>query len=171
MMVETTPANTYDVAIIGGGLAGLSLSIQLVNTGYKIILFEKETYPFHRVCGEYISMESWDFISSLGLNLYDLNLPKITNLIVSSPSGNTISHSLDLGGFGISRYTLDYELYKIALRAGVEIRENSKVEDVRFSNELFSLSCKNSSVSAKVVVAAFGKRSNLDVKWSRKFMC
>ncbi len=39
----------YDVAIIGGGLAGLSLSIQLANAGYSIVLFEKEKYPFHKL--------------------------------------------------------------------------------------------------------------------------
>ncbi len=59
----------YDVAIVGGGLAGLSLSILLSKKGYQVILFEKEKYPFHKVCGEYISMESWNFIESLGLNL------------------------------------------------------------------------------------------------------
>ena len=39
----------YDVGIIGGGLAGLSLSILLAKSGYQVILFEKEKYPFHRV--------------------------------------------------------------------------------------------------------------------------
>jgi len=44
---------TYDLAIVGGGLAGLSFSIQMAKIGYSVILFEKEKYPFHRVCGEY----------------------------------------------------------------------------------------------------------------------
>ncbi len=38
------------VSIIGGGLAGLSLSILLSKAGHKVVLFEKEKYPFHRVC-------------------------------------------------------------------------------------------------------------------------
>lgn len=59
----------YDTAIIGGGLAGLCLSIQLSKLGHSIILFEKETYPFHKVCGEYISMESFPFLENLGLPL------------------------------------------------------------------------------------------------------
>ncbi len=54
---------SYDVAIIGGGLAGLNLSIQLARSGHSVVLFEKETYPFHKVCGEYISMESWNFLT------------------------------------------------------------------------------------------------------------
>ena len=58
---------TYDVAIAGGGLAGLCLSIQCAKAGLKTILVEKETYPFHRVCGEYISLESRDLLIKLGL--------------------------------------------------------------------------------------------------------
>ena len=45
---------TYDIAIIGGGLAGLTLAIQGADKGYHVVLFEKEAYPFHKVCGEYI---------------------------------------------------------------------------------------------------------------------
>ena len=67
---EQAQIKEFDVGIIGGGLAGLSLSILLAKNRYKVILFEKEKYPFHRVCGEYISLESWKFIEqSLGLNL------------------------------------------------------------------------------------------------------
>ena len=62
-----------DLAVIGGGLAGLSLSIQLARAGYRVALYEKENYPFHRVCGEYISMESWPFLKELGIPLDDMD--------------------------------------------------------------------------------------------------
>src|ERR1051325_2302294 len=94
----------YDVGIVGGGLAGLALSIQLAKAGYEVILFEKEKYPFHKVCGEYISMESWDFLKSLGLPLDEMNLPRVRNLIVTSPNGKKVESILAPGGFGISRY-------------------------------------------------------------------
>ena len=32
----------FDIAVIGGGLAGLSLAILLAKKNYRIILFEKE---------------------------------------------------------------------------------------------------------------------------------
>ena len=60
-----TQAKTYDCGIIGGGLAGLCLAIQLADRGISVVLFEKNQYPFHKVCGEYISMESWDFLEGL----------------------------------------------------------------------------------------------------------
>ena len=125
-----TNSTSFDVGIIGGGLAGLSLSILLAKNGHKVILFEKEKYPFHRVCGEYISLESWKFIESLGLTLSQLDLPIIRKLIVSSPNGNYLKASLDLGGFGISRFYIDYELKTIAVANGVQVFEETKVTDV-----------------------------------------
>ena len=166
---QTTNA-MFDVSIIGGGLAGLSLSILLSKNNYKVILFEKEKYPFHRVCGEYISLESWKFIESLGLNLSELNLPIIKKLIVSSPNGNTINAGLDMGGFGVSRFFIDNELKKIAVENGVHVLEETKVNDVAFNNESFIIKYKNETINCNVVAAGFGKRSNLDVKWSRNFI-
>ena len=161
----------FDVGIVGGGLAGLSLSILLAKNNYKVVLFEKEKYPFHKVCGEYISLESWRFIEEgLGLNLTQLDLPIIKKLIVSSPNGNTINADLDLGGFGISRFFIDHELKKLALMNGVHILEETKVDDVFFNYDQFSVKHKKGITTCRIVTGAFGKRSNLDIKWARDFI-
>ena len=111
----------YDIAIIGGGLAGLSLAILCADHQLSVALFEKEEYPYHKVCGEYISMESWDFIQRLGLNLESLQLPFIDKLNISDCRGKAYSFKLPLGGFGISRYLLDHSLFKIAVSKGVRV--------------------------------------------------
>lgn len=159
----------YDVAIIGGGLAGLSLSIQLVNAGYSVALFEKEKYPFHRVCGEYISMESWNFLKNLGYPLSDMDLPLIKKLLVSAPDGTFIEQDLPLGGFGISRYKIDYEIARLAQSKGVHLLEEKKVTNIIFNEESFNIHCSRLQYQAKVVCGAFGKRSNLDIKMKRAF--
>src|ERR1017187_2803046 len=128
--------SAWDVGIIGGGLAGLSLSILLAKKGYKVILFEKEKYPFHKVCGEYISLESWNFLEELGVPLSDWNLPILKRLLISAPNGNSLEHDLPLGGFGISRYKLDAALAEIARIAGVELHDETKVNDVSFDKSL-----------------------------------
>jgi flavin-dependent dehydrogenase len=168
--IENENISLFTVAVIGGGLAGLSLSILLGRAGYKTILFEKEKYPFHKVCGEYISLESWSFIERLGLNLPSLGLPIIKKLVVSSPNENVIETKLDLGGFGISRFFLDNELKKIALETGVIIYEETKVTDVSFDDEIFSVRYNGGELFSKIVAGSFGKRSNLDVKWNRGFV-
>lgn len=160
----------YDITVIGGGLAGLALSIQLTKQHYKVALFEKEQYPFHKVCGEYISMESWNFIEGLGLPLSTMQLPIIKKLIVTSPNGNYLQQDLPLGGFGISRYKIDYELKEIAVKAGVKIFENCKVQDVLFKDEKFTVQTSEGVFESKVCIGTYGKRSNLDKKWKRNFI-
>lgn len=164
-----TLQQTYDVAIVGGGLAGLSLSIQLSKKGYKVIVFEKEKYPFHKVCGEYISFECWNFLEELGVPLSDWDLPHIMQLTVSSPSGKTIEHRLPLGGFGISRYKLDAYLASISRSLGTTIIEETKIDNVWFNNASFHVQHGNEMYKAKQVCGTFGKRSNLDIKMKRSF--
>ncbi len=160
---------TYDLAIVGGGLAGLALSIQLGKKGYKIILFEKETYPFHKVCGEYISMESWPFLESLGVPLTELNLPRISKLMVSAPNGRLLTEKLTLGGFGISRYKLDHILKNLATEASVLVMDGCKVSDVIFNDGQFTIQTNFGNFSSNVCCGSYGKKSNLDVKWKRPF--
>lgn len=160
----------HDIVIIGGGLAGLSLAIQASRAGYNTILFEKEKYPFHRVCGEYISLESWNFLEELGIPLSDMHLPQIQELLISAPNGNFLRHHLSLGGFGISRYLLDHSLSKLARASGAVIMEQTKVSNVQFLNDNFFISTTNGNFHTKIAVGAFGKRSNLDVKWKRPFI-
>ena len=159
----------FDIAIIGGGLAGLSLSIQCIEAGYSTILFEKENYPFHKVCGEYISNESLPFLEKLGVPLSHWGLPSITDLTLSAPSGAAYQFSLPLGGFGVSRYKLDQCLYEIALSKGVTLLTNTKVQDIHFTQNKFEITTDKGSYQSNIAAGSFGKKSNMDVHLSRPF--
>ncbi len=155
--MQTNIEKIYDCTIIGGGLAGLCLSIQLAKAGYTVLLLEKNKYPFHKVCGEYISMESYDFISRLGLNLDELNLPKINQLNITAHNGFKIKSPLTLGGFGISRYTLDYELALIAKKSGVVLLENCPATNVAFQNTNYIVESTLGKFNSKLVCGSYGK--------------
>ncbi len=162
--------SNYDITIIGGGLAGLCVSILLAKQNHSVILIEKETYPFHKVCGEYISLESWNFLSKeIGIPLQDFNLPIIKKLLVTAPNGNVLNSELDLGGFGISRYMLDNTLQKLAKQNGVTLLENCKAEEILFANDIFTITTNNGIFTSKVCCGSWGKRSNVDIKWKRSF--
>lgn len=159
----------YDVAIVGGGLAGLASAICLRQKGHSVVLFEKEAYPFHKVCGEYISMESWNFLLSLGLPLEVWNLPHIDTLQLTAPNGRMFSTPLPLGGFGISRYKLDHALALLAKASGVHLLEKTRVDDIK-RGEGFTILFNHQTIHAKLCLAAYGKRGNLDMKWKRPFL-
>src|SRR3954468_21194592 len=141
----------YDIGIIGGGLAGLSLAVLAVDAGYSVALFEKEEYPFHKVCGEYISLESYDFLQRLGLPLQDWNLPVIKKLQVSDMNGRLYNFPLDLGGFGVSRYCIDNALCELAKQKGVAVFTNEKVNEVSFEGEHHIIQTNKKNVTAKIV--------------------
>ncbi|MBF9238060.1 FAD-dependent oxidoreductase [Hymenobacter sp. BT683] len=168
---QKMPAELYDCAIIGGGVAGLTLALQLAQAGRKVVLFEKETYPFHRVCGEYISMENYDFLCRLGVPLAEMDLPKMTRFTVSSPTGEALHHPLDIGGLGITRYVLDQLLARLATEYGATIWEGTKVTDVGFADEQFTISVAGGATyQARTACGAWGKHANLDSKLQRSFL-
>lgn len=162
-------AKLYDVAIVGGGLAGLSAAILLGKHGYRVVLFEKEKYPFHKVCGEYISLESIGFLQSLGVPVKDWNLPVITQLSLTSPDGTELNQQLPLGGFGVSRYRIDHQLKTIAEQNNVSLHQETRVQDISFDGKSFTILTDKGQWLSQVCCSAAGKRSNLDVKWKRTF--
>jgi flavin-dependent dehydrogenase len=154
-----TDEKTYQVIIVGGGLAGLSLAIQLAQNNRSVLLLEKGEYPRHKVCGEYISLESWDFIERLEIPLSNMNLPKIDKLKISSESGIELQSDLDLGGFGISRFVLEELLYKKALELGVTVLTKTKFiacNGVWLSGG-FTINTSAGDFNGEILCASFGK--------------
>lgn len=158
-----------DVLIIGGGLAGLFNAIRLNRAGLNVTVIEKKAYPFHRVCGEYISNEVLPYLESLDINVVELGASHITHLEITSAGGKRFGCKLDLGGFGISRYTFDNYLYQKAKGEGVKFLLNTRVEDVRFAGDRFEVIIPGETLTAPLVIGCYGKRSNLDQKLKRDF--
>jgi len=147
----------FDLAIIGGGLAALALAIQSASNGQKVLLIEKGDYPRHKVCGEYISMESYDFLVRLGLDLDSLALPRIHQLKLSDQKGYAINQALTLGGFGISRYLLEDLMYKRCLAVGVKVLLNTECTSAVRRDISFELQTSQGVFNATICCAAFGK--------------
>jgi flavin-dependent dehydrogenase len=158
------------VAIIGGGLAGLTSAIQLATQGIEVSLFEKKKYPFHRVCGEYISNETVPFLKANGIYPEEFNPTSIRHLQLTAVNGNSVHLPLKLGGFGISRYNFDQFLFEKATAAGVKFFLQSEVEDVHYEDESFIISVGEKQFETDVVIGSFGKRSKLDLTLKRNFI-
>lgn len=162
--------NNKAITIIGGGLAGLTAAIHLTKMGLKVVLIEKNEYPKHKVCGEYISNEVISYFDWLSLTISELDPTSISRLHFSTVNGKSIYCDLPLGGFGISRFTLDSFLFKKALEMGCEVIQDN-VENITFDNDNFTITTTNNRVlNSEIVIGAFGKRSNIDLKLNRNFI-
>lgn len=158
----------HDVLIIGGGLAGLTAAIHLALHGADVAVFEANTYPHHKVCGEYVSKEIEPYLNRLGINPYTVGAVNITKFQISTPNGNLIETKLPLGGFGISRYALDNLLFDRAKELGVNFYFEKVVKTV-FEHDTFSISTNTQDYESKIAIGAYGKRSILDKNLERDF--
>lgn len=159
----------YTIIIIGGGLAGLTAALHLSQAGKSVLLIEKNLYPKHKVCGEYVSNEVLPYLQELGIDPLKHQAKKINRFKFSGLSGKALSIDLPLGGFGISRYALDLLMYTKARTAGVMV-EQANVRDITYTNDVFEVALKDKSYRAPYVIGAYGKRSGLDITLSRKFI-
>lgn len=158
------------IVVVGGGLAGLIVAIRLARNNFDCTVIEKKTYPFHRVCGEYISNETEGFLKRERLFPDLFNPASITHLQLSSASGKATILPLGLGGFGISRFTYDNFLFEEAKKEGVTFLLNTTVDDILYNDQVFQLKTTHQTITADLVIGAFGKRSRLDVTLSRGFI-
>ncbi len=164
--------SSHQVIIIGGGLAGLVNAIHLSKNGIRVLLIEKNEYPRHKVCGEYISNEVLPYLQYLGIDPFDFGAVDINRFELSTIKGKTIKTDLPLGGFGISRYALDDILYKRAISLGASVACDSVTNITFFDKEdRFKINCKSGTeYETEIVIGAYGKRSNLDVSLNRSFI-
>jgi menaquinone-9 beta-reductase len=159
-----------EIAVIGGGLAGLSVALLLNEQGRNVIVIEKGNYPSHKVCGEYISFEAWPFLESLGIDPEALQLPRLKRLRISAPNGQFLESTLSVGAYGISRFLLDDLLYKLCIKKGIKVYTDTKVNQIKFSNDQHTIVAATQIFESQFCIAAYGKRSNLDIQMKRPFV-
>ncbi|MBK8150221.1 MAG: NAD(P)/FAD-dependent oxidoreductase [Acidobacteria bacterium] len=131
------------IVIAGAGPAGSSLAIRLANLGFAVTLIEREKFPRHKLCGEFVSPECLEHFRELGVldAMLGVGGDRIVRTSFFSLSGKSVSVSSDWLGSGggalsISRSVMDDLLLKRAREAGVEVLEETQVTGLEVQDGL-----------------------------------
>ncbi len=123
----------YDAIVVGGGVAGTAVGIQLARAGRRVVLLERETGPHDKVCGEFISREGISYLDRLGVSFGNLNSVSISNVRIVN-DGAPVTYPLPFTARSLSRRCLDNSLLDLAVKAGVEVHRDTRVKELTQSD-------------------------------------
>lgn len=58
---------SFDAIVIGGGPAGSMAALRLAMAGWSVAVFERQSFPRRKVCGEYVSATNLPLFDAVGL--------------------------------------------------------------------------------------------------------
>ncbi|MWV42399.1 NAD(P)/FAD-dependent oxidoreductase [Paenibacillus sp. HJL G12] len=151
-----------DAVIIGGGLSGSSLAIRLANLGWNTVLLDRQMFPRHKACGEFLSPETQEMFRELGVmeQLEALQPARILKSRIIFRHGGAVEAELSKPAWGLSRYALDSVMLQAAEEAGVEVRTGTAVSSVAAEIKGFRIGTRTGGASeilhSRSVYAAWG---------------
>lgn len=166
-----------DAVVVGAGPAGSAAATVLARLGRSVLLLEKDVFPRHKVCGEFLSEDALPSLEILGAReaVERATSERMTRGTLHRSRGKPIYFELPAPALGLSRFRLDDLLARGAREAGADLRFAARVlaaapdgRDgfrVRFVHEQ-----AEKDVEARSVVGAWGRWDALDRTLDRRFL-
>lgn len=153
-----------DVIVIGAGVAGTSCALQLAKQGHRTILLDRQSFPRHKTCGEFMSPETKEMLDYLGVQLRETVEPcSMDHAKIVMPHGGEINAPLPGQATGISRYELDRLLHEKAVSAGADILTGTTVTDIqKLGDHRYVVDARQENEAvryeARAVIGAYGTK-------------
>jgi 2-polyprenyl-6-methoxyphenol hydroxylase-like FAD-dependent oxidoreductase len=153
-----------DVAVVGGGPAGLAVAALAARQGLGVVLLERAPLPHDKACGEGVMPAGLAILKRLGVleRLDDTESGPIRGIRYVQEDGSTLEGGLPGGGGrGIRRTALSSALLEVARESGVEVADRTVVRSHRRTAEAMVLETDGGERAARVLIAADGLHSAL----------
>lgn len=154
----------HDVAIVGGGPAGLAVAIGAALQGLSVVVLEHRASPVDKACGEGLMPAGLACLDRLGVRglLDPSGVWPIRTICYVQEDGSRAEASLPgEGGLGVRRTTLADALLRRAREVGVSVRHEVTVRAHERSAAGVVLHTSAGDLAARMLVAADGLASPL----------
>jgi flavin-dependent dehydrogenase len=153
----------FDVAVVGGGPAGLAAAIFAAREGLSTVLFERSSGPPDKACGEGLMPAGVGVLEALGVRdrIDPADCTPFLGIRYIQEDGSCVEGRLPAPGLGIRRTVLTSVLAQRAGECGVAIRWGCTVEGFTTTAQGVTLATPDGEVTAKLLVAADGLHSQL----------
>ncbi len=167
------PLKDFDVAVIGGSLAGSAAACALVRGGASVVVLEKARFPRDKVCGCFLSHEAFPVLRRMGAEeaLRKEDPETITRFALVERGGKRVEADLPAPVLSISRKRLDLLAAHAAESAGARMRFGTTVLAIEGDlSKGFLVRGVGWELGARAVVGAWGRCSPLDGRFGRSFL-
>ena len=146
-----------ETVIVGGGPAGAATACGLAGMGREAVVVERAAAPHHKVCGEFLSIETQTLLRQLGVDAAALGAVPIDHVAVYS-SARSVTAALPFRALSLSRYRLDDALLCRAQERGAQVKRGVSVRNVTPDGEAWIVECDDGeSLRCRHLVLATGK--------------
>lgn len=151
-----------DIAIIGGGPAGLAASIEAARLGLEVVVFERSQKTPDKACGEGVMPRGVAALCRLGvLELIDpKDFTEFKGIRYLQEQTLVEGYFHSGNGLGIRRTALVAALEAKALSLGVELRRGAHARLLERTNHVL-IGVGQESYSARLLIAADGLNSRI----------
>jgi menaquinone-9 beta-reductase len=149
---------TYEVAIVGGGPAGLSTALFLASVAPhltdRIVVLEKARYPREKLCAGGVGVRGDRLLETIGVRV-DVPSVAVTTLSMQTAHGIASARVPCLGRV-VRRVELDHGLALAARARGIQVLEGAKVDRLQQTSDAYEIHSSLGAIRARVVVGADG---------------
>lgn len=170
-------SESFDAVVVGAGPAGSSAAAVLAERGRSVLLLEKDVFPRHKVCGEFLSADALPSLERIGAlkAVEEATSERMTRGALHLANGRAVSFPLPAPALGLSRYRLDDLLARRARDAGADVRFAARVLSVARAAESgfhvrFAHRQEEGDIGARTAIGAWGRWDSLDRALERGFV-
>ena len=155
--------DSFDVAVVGGGPAGLATAIFASRAGLSTVMLDRSSGPPDKACGEGLMPAGVRVLEAMGARdrIGSADCAPFLGIRYVQEDGSCAEGRLPSPGLGIRRTALTSALARRAGECGVEMRWSCQVEGFTTTAESVTLAAAGGAVVARVLVAADGLHSRL----------
>ena len=167
----------FDAVVVGAGPAGSAAAAVLAARGRSVLVLEKDVFPRHKVCGEFLSADALPSLDRIGArgDVEAATGERMRRGTLHLPA-TAVEFQLPAPAIGISRYRLDALLAGRAREVGADVRFDSRVVSAEPDTGADGFRVRfvrrhgRGDVEARAVVGAWGRWDALDRALERRFL-